>query len=72
VFSFATSFEFCLSRKAAFTGISLRIAVALFFLVVFAIHFLPTALGKGRASSGIKEVFEEVFISANVLLEGPR
>jgi hypothetical protein len=45
-FSFVTCFEFCLFCKAAFTGLSVRIAVAPFFLVVFAFPFLPIALGK--------------------------
>jgi hypothetical protein len=33
--------------------------------------FLLAALGKGRRSSGNKDILEEGFGSANMLLEGP-
>jgi hypothetical protein len=56
---------------AAFTGVSVRIAKYLLFLVAFALPFLPAVLGKGRTSSGVKDVFEERFVLACVLLEGP-
>jgi hypothetical protein len=45
--------------------------LCLFFLVAFVLAFLPAALGKGRRSSGVKDVLEEGFVSAGVLLEGP-
>jgi hypothetical protein len=41
----------------------------LFFLAGFALPFLPAASGKGRTSSGVKDVLEEGFVSAAVLLE---
>jgi hypothetical protein len=71
VFHFVVCLDFCLSRTATFTGVSVRIAVPLFFLVAFALAFLPAVLGKGRRSSGVKDVLEEGFVSAGVLLEGP-
>jgi hypothetical protein len=46
-------------------------AVYLLFLVAFAVPFLPAVLGKGRTSSGVKDVLEERFVLVRVLLEGP-
>jgi len=70
-FSFVASYkEFCLSRKAAFTGVSVRTAAALFFLV-FPLPFLPVGLGRERTSSGVKDVLEDGCVSADVLLKGP-
>jgi hypothetical protein len=71
VFPFVTCLDFCVSRKAAFTGVSVRIAIYFLFLVEFAAPFLPAVLGKGRTSSGVKDVLEEGFVLACVLLEGP-
>jgi hypothetical protein len=70
-FPFVICLDLCLSRKAAFTGVSVRIAIYLLFLVAFAVPFLPAGLGKGRKSSGVKDVLEEGFVLACVLLEGP-
>jgi hypothetical protein len=70
-FPFVACFkEFCLSRKAAFNGVSVRTGVALFFQV-FPLPFLPAALGKERTSLGVKGVLEDESVSADVLLEGP-
>ena len=67
VFLFVACFkEFCLSRKAAFTGVSVRTAVALFFLV-FLLPFLPVDLRKERTSSGVKDVLEDELVSAVLL-----
>ena len=38
---------------------------------MFPLPFLPVGLGKERTSSGVKDVLEDEFISAEVLLEGP-
>jgi hypothetical protein len=45
--------------------------IPLLFLLAFAFPFLRAALGKRRKSSGVKEVLEEGFVLACVLLEGP-
>jgi hypothetical protein len=71
VFPSVTRLYFCISRKGTFTSISVRIAVPLSFLLSFALAFLSAALGKGRTSSGVKDVLEEGFVSAGVVLEGP-
>jgi hypothetical protein len=70
-FSFVICLDFCVFRKAALTGVSVMTAVPLFFLVAFALAFLSAAFGKGRTISGVKDVLEEGFVSAGVVLEGP-
>ena len=60
-----------MSRKAAFTSVSVRVAVALFFLIAFAETFPPAASGKVRRSSRVKGVLEGGFAFAGVLLKGP-
>lgn len=57
-FHFITCFDFCLSHKDGFIGVSDRVAAALVFIVVFALPFLSAAGGKGRSCSGIMDVLE--------------
>jgi hypothetical protein len=70
-FSLCHLCQFLFILQGCFTGVSVRIAVLLFFLVAFAVPFLSAALGKGRTSSGVKDVLEEECASAGLLLEGP-
>jgi hypothetical protein len=41
------------------------------FPVAFGFAFLSAALGKGRINPGVKDLLEERFVSAGVVLEGP-
>jgi hypothetical protein len=69
--SFYQLFHVLLFSEGCFCRRISQIAVILFFLVLFADSFLPAALGKGRTTSGVKDVLGEGFGSARVLLEGP-
>jgi hypothetical protein len=71
VFPFVNCLDVCVSHKDACTGLSDRIAIHLLFLVELALPILPAALGKGRTSSGFKDVHEEGFVLAGVHLVGP-
>lgn len=66
---FIPSFDFCILRKTAFTGIYLRIAVVILFQLC-AVLFRLTASGEGWRSSGLYDMLNGGFGSAHAFLAG--
>lgn len=66
---FIPSFEFCILHKTAFTSMYFRIAVV-FLVLLCAVLFRLTALGKGLRSSHLNDTLDGGSGSAHAFLEG--